>query len=347
MIKKGLLSMILIFFCFCYTVCLAESVSYTIGGSREDWATGFLVSEDGLIIVTGYTDSYDGSFGGYTGNGRRAFVLGVDINGKGKFLNYLQEGEGDYTLSPHFMQDGTIGVFKNTASLSGKIEKTEWIAFDREGNETKRIQLNKDAEYIPLLNGFIEKKSQEGPFYVLDTEFRIVSEFTDLGMDEWLRLVCEPFTLMATNDGLQIYRLDEAGGLELFTHITGFPADRLHNTILPLNDGGILACGYYTNGIPQGLLTRWNRDGEIVFDTVFPDVDTLHDLVKLPDGYAALYWTRGGITHLVHFDKMGAILDDEIITPTCDKTVIGLQARLDGTMVEVENTGSILVTVIP
>ena len=60
----------------------AQSISHVYGGSGFDSLGGVAVSSNGHILLTGYTDSSDGTLENRTKNGPAGWVLCIDQNGE-------------------------------------------------------------------------------------------------------------------------------------------------------------------------------------------------------------------------------------------------------------------------
>jgi hypothetical protein len=90
--------------------------STTFGGTSSDYGNSIIVSKDGNILVTGFTNSYNGVFSGLTNGKIDCFV--TKLNNSGKILwNRVYGGDGDdYGNSIVESGDGGYTIIGRTTS---------------------------------------------------------------------------------------------------------------------------------------------------------------------------------------------------------------------------------------
>ncbi|MBP3426855.1 MAG: hypothetical protein J6M47_01175 [Clostridia bacterium] len=125
----------------------AETRSYTYGGSGHDILYDAAVSADGRIILTGTTDSSDGTLSSRTKAGRSGWALCIDTQGNVLWNFCTRRGSHDSLRYPVFLEDGSVAMLLDT-SHSGLYE-VEWILLDRDGNQLDRKIL--DSRGTPWL----------------------------------------------------------------------------------------------------------------------------------------------------------------------------------------------------
>ncbi|MBP3656416.1 MAG: hypothetical protein J6K32_06940 [Clostridia bacterium] len=125
----------------------AETRSYTYGGSGHDILYDAAVSADGRIVLTGTTDSADGTLSSRTKAGRSGWALCIDAQGHVLWNFCTRRGSYDTLRYPVFMEDGSVAMLLDT-SHSGLYE-VEWILLDRDGNQLERKIL--DSRGVPWI----------------------------------------------------------------------------------------------------------------------------------------------------------------------------------------------------
>jgi len=123
----------------------AETRSYTYGGSGHDILYDAAVSADGRIVLTGTTDSSDGTLSSRTKTGRSGWALCIDTQGNVLWNFCTRKGSYDTLRYPVFLDDGSVVMLLDT-SHSGLYE-TEWILLYRDGNQLDRKIL--DSRGVP------------------------------------------------------------------------------------------------------------------------------------------------------------------------------------------------------
>lgn len=143
---------------------LAESRSFTYGGSGHDILYDAAVSADGRIVLTGLTDSSDGTLSTRTKDGRSGWALCIDTQGNVLWNYCTRLGSYDTLRYPVWRADGSVTMLLET-SHSGLYEVI-WICLDADGNEVARRTL--DSRGVPWVvrSGGVLDAYQSG--YVVD-----------------------------------------------------------------------------------------------------------------------------------------------------------------------------------
>ena len=143
--RKLLFTMLL--FCMLAVSAHAEKRSYTYGGSGHDILYEAAVSADGRVVLTGTTDSSDGTLSTRTKTGRSGWALCIDTHGNVLWNFCTRIGSYDTLRHPVFLEDGSVAVLLNT-SHSGLYE-VEWILLDKDGRQLDRKIL--DSRSVPWI----------------------------------------------------------------------------------------------------------------------------------------------------------------------------------------------------
>lgn len=143
--RKLLFTMLL--FCMLAVSAHAEKRSYTYGGSGHDILYEAAVSADGRVVLTGTTDSSDGTLSTRTKTGRSGWALCIDTHGNVLWNFCTRRGSYDTLRHPVFLEDGSVAVLLNT-SHSGLYE-VEWILLDKDGRQLDRKIL--DSRSVPWI----------------------------------------------------------------------------------------------------------------------------------------------------------------------------------------------------
>ena len=143
--KKGLLSFILLLFIliFCAHIncVLADVSSFRYGGSGHDILYHAAVSADGRIVLTGTTDSSDGTLSTRTKTGRSGWALCIDTQGNVLWNYCTRLGSYDTLRYPVFLADGSVTLLLDTSHSS--LYEVVWIKLDTQGREVARKTLQK------------------------------------------------------------------------------------------------------------------------------------------------------------------------------------------------------------
>ena len=109
----------------------AQSVSYVYGGSGFDTLGGIAVSSDGRILLTGYTESSDGTLENRTKTGPAGWVLCIDKDGEVLWNFCRHSAKYERMEAPAFHPDGSATAVFWTEQ--GGIGRLELISLSPEG----------------------------------------------------------------------------------------------------------------------------------------------------------------------------------------------------------------------
>ena len=324
---------VLMLLCLVYACAHAEPRAYTYGGSGDDSLSDIAVSEDGRIVMAGYTNSSDGTLSTRTKTGRSGWALCIDAQGNVLWSFCTRMGDHDMLRAPVWQADGSVMLMLDSEwVVEGDLE-LELIRLDARGEVVSRktlLKANVDRdEYIDF-----ERATDEG--YVLQqTDEQGNWTYSLYGWDGELLDGMNP-ALGRPSAGRQYVRgehheIREAGNMRVLFAIDGqgneialaeapMPVQgdlptRFH-ALLSLSDGGAVGAGYVANGTPEhkGLLTRWDAQGNRVFEWWLEQEGELFDIVRTPGGFAALaYDAQKWVSHgdewsLVFFDEQGVLV---------------------------------------
>ena len=132
--RKLLLTILLL--CALAASACAETRSYTYGGSGHDILYEAAVSADGRIVLTGTTDSADGTLAERTKAARCGWALCIDMQGNVLWNYTTRRGSYDSLRYPVFLNNGDVAMLLDT-SHNGLYE-VQWIRLDYDGNEIER-----------------------------------------------------------------------------------------------------------------------------------------------------------------------------------------------------------------
>ena len=105
--RRGMTAVALL---LCLLCARALAQAYTYGGSGSDALDELAVSGDGRIVMTGYTNSSDGTLASRTKTGRSGWVLCVDAQGNAVRANT-------------FMEDAVFGAFRKAQQNKVEMNK--------------------------------------------------------------------------------------------------------------------------------------------------------------------------------------------------------------------------------
>lgn len=101
----------------------AQSISHVYGGSGFDSLGGVAVNSNGHILLTGYTDSSDGTLENRTKNGPAGWVLCIDQNGEVLWHFCRHTAKYERMEAPAVQADGSATVvFRTEQSGIGRLE---------------------------------------------------------------------------------------------------------------------------------------------------------------------------------------------------------------------------------
>ena len=172
MVKK-LFRLVLLLCTFVCCAC-ADTQSFTYGGSGHDILYEAAVGANGHIVLTGLTDSADGTLASRTKTGRSGWALCIDTEGSVLWNYCTRLGSYDTLRYPVFRADGSVSMLLET-SHSGLYEVV-WILLDQNGHEISRKMLDSRGMPWVVRAGGIYDAYQSG--YVVDALNKKTTEET-------------------------------------------------------------------------------------------------------------------------------------------------------------------------
>lgn len=140
------LTLCLILLC---SFCSAES-SYTYGGSTPgyvDYLLDAAVAPDGRIVLTGHTDSHDGTLTTHTKTAPAGWALCIDPEGNVLWNFCSHYSNNDVMRFPVFREDGSVTMLMDTCGKSDY--EVAWFHLDAQGNQLEyKLLAGKDAPEI-------------------------------------------------------------------------------------------------------------------------------------------------------------------------------------------------------
>ena len=158
MIRKLLAFVLLL--CALVACAGAEMRSYTYGGSGHDILCDAAVSADGRIVLTGTTESSDGTLSSRTKTGRSGWALCIDMQGNVLWNYCTRRGSHDTLRYPVFLGDGSVAMLLDT-SHDGLYEVV-WILLDKDGSEIGRKTLDSRGTPWIVRSGGVYDAYQSG-----------------------------------------------------------------------------------------------------------------------------------------------------------------------------------------
>lgn len=143
--RKLLLTILLL--CTLAASACAEMRSYTYGGSGHDILYDAAVSADGRIVLTGATDSADGTLSSRTKTGRSGWALCIDTNGNVLWNFCTRRGSYDTLRYPVFLGNGDVAMLLETSHHG--LYEVQWILLNEQGDEVARWTL--ESRGVPWL----------------------------------------------------------------------------------------------------------------------------------------------------------------------------------------------------
>lgn len=292
---------------------LAQLRTYTFGGSEDDALSELAIASDGRIVMTGYTNSSDGTLADRTKVGRSGWMLCVDPEGNVLWSFVSRLGVHDSMAQPVFHDDGSVTVVLE-AEPDGGME-LEAIRLDREGKVISRKTMRKrngEEMYVMLVDthereGYAVSAANERAeiirYALYDYDGSLLGEYTS---EEWMSegsvmAVSSEHVIRRTMDAGVLYRMGDQGEetalgkvYEIYPQagINGGLLGGRYNSLISLDDGGAAGCGWVLSGTKSGdprpgRITRWDAQGKTAFD-MWLQIGQLSDLVKIKGGYAAI-----------------------------------------------------------
>ena len=282
---------------------LAEPRVYTFGGSGYDMLSDIAAGADGRIVMTGSTNSTDGTLASRTKSGHSGWALCIDAQGNVLWSFCSRLGTQDRMDAPVFHEDGSVTVVL-CANHGEDDHEYELIRLGAGGEVIERGTMLRGANV-----GNIVKANAAGAGYVLRENERqsidpiryTLFDFTGARVREldWIDgglgrtyAFSEGHVIRYRDGEAVLSAMDKQGNETVLREVSDMQMLDMPQTnyrgMVSLPDGGAVAAGYVNDGgWDKGRLTRWDAQGNQAFDWW---VDTLQffDLVRTQRGFAAL-----------------------------------------------------------
>ena len=281
---------------------LAEVRTYTYGGSGSDELLDIAASADGRIVMTGYTNSTDGTLASRTKSGHSGWALCVDAQGNVLWSFCSRLGTADTMAAPVFHEDGSVTVV--LCADRGAQDAYELIRLDQNGEVVSRkTMLEGDTVQsmrIPRATGggYVLRQEDENlepiSFTLFDFDGEIIRTLYgwEVGGAYMAYLLAENHVLRGVYGGALLTAIDSQG----YESILAEPDDLIPNAgrytvylgLVSLPDGGVAAAGRVVeSGKRQGRLTRWDAQGQVLFDW-WVQMCELLDIAYTGSGFVSL-----------------------------------------------------------
>ena len=347
----------------CLLAACAPAQSYLYGGSADDILGEIAVGSDGRMVMTGFTNSADGTLSARTKKGRSGWALCIGADGEVLWSFVSRLGSHDIMSSPVFHEDGSVTlVLEAETDVSQEMEA---IRLDREGNVLNRKTMQKTGgaiEYLwvapPLWHeGYVleemDDKAGSVGFSLYDYDGKRIAQ---LSPEQWhpkgrAHAAGERHAIRIAGGEGTLYALEESGEeKKLATVFEVSESGRLgarYNSLISLPDGGAAGCGWVLSGdTRKGLISRWDAEGALEFE-MWLEIGQLYSMVKTDSGFAASCWTgeendaagENQSWEVVYFDEMGSIVRREALEPGEAPTSSACNLALlpDGRIAAVQN----------
>ena len=177
--------------CFLLTpsMSLAQANTYVYGGNGFDSLGGIAAGADDRIVMTGITESSDGTLAGRTRTGQCGWVLCIDANGEVLWNFCRHTAKYERMEAPYFHSDGSVTVVYWTEQ-SG-IGKLELIRLSPDGEMLSITPLMESADNmthvrvrgIEAETGYavleMDKRTQTSRYLLYDWEGQFLRELDD------------------------------------------------------------------------------------------------------------------------------------------------------------------------
>lgn len=307
---------------------IAEPRTYTYGGSGDDYLSDIAVRNDGLILLTGNTNSTDGTLSNRTKSGRSGWALCVDRQGNVLWSFCTRLGTQDRLISPVFQNDDTVTVMLQVLKADGERE-LELIRLNMSGDVvTRKTVVKGDCFSRAVEAGYLigepekDDSMEINPLrYLLcnwDGETRELQGWVTGGWEEpmtrrgYVSAHSSNHLIRFHENQLWLTAFDALGNETLLTAVSDIEmyilgVTRFHGMV-SLEDGGAAASGLTEdNGIGKGRLARWDAQGNTIFDRQIDD-SLLGKLARTAKGFVAAQYTEEAneeTVQLAFYDELG------------------------------------------
>lgn len=320
----------------CLLCAQALGEAYTYGGSGNDVLGELAVSGDGRMVMTGYTDSADGTLAARTKTGRSGWALCVDGGGNVLWSFCSRLGNHDTMSSPVFHEDGSVTVILEAETDAGM--EMELIRLSRDGAVLARRTMDRtggEAKYIDVPaqrfdGGYVLRRMREDASVLdctlYDWDGQAVRELE--GENGSILAAAQAHVIRMSGGTGTLWAQDGQGGERRLADVLSAGPDGLlqerYDSLISLADGGAAGCGWVLtqgeNGsVRKGLFTRWDAQGDRVFE-IWMEIGRLWSLVRTEEGFAASCYpneTQENVFdsecawELVRFDERGVVCGRE------------------------------------
>ena len=249
---------------------IAQPRIYGFGGSGLDRLEGIAADEDGRIVMTGWAESTDGTLAGRDDSGHVGWVLCVDAQGNEVWSTCVS----DDMAGGNEIGGITEPMFCEDGSFTACVSMYSAAAvlrFDKNGALLERMPAQRRAN-----NELIAKA------HVMRND--------------------------GNSGGYQLFAVDLQGNETPIATAAG-----VWRAIASLEDGGVVGCGFRGNGGMdssggQGVFTRWNAQGNVVFETTL-EHNGLGSVARMQNGFVAVSYPldMAGAWNVVFFNGAGQI----------------------------------------
>lgn len=276
--------------------------TWVFGGSKSDVLYEMAASGDGRIVMVGYTASSDGTLSSRTKTGRSGWALCVDTQGNVLWSFCSRLGTYDTFTAPVFHEDGSVTVVLE-AQRDGR-QELELIRLDAQGEVLlrKTMLLTGDGVGSVALvqatdSGYILGEQGGSGITVAAHLFGWDGErIGDVDIQspavldsEYAR--AQSHVIRHEGGAGWLFAVDGQGNETRLAQVMTVREDgrilKRYDALVSLEDGGAAGCGWVNDGdVDRGILTRWNAQGERVFEWWMGDA-VLMNLVRTERGFAA------------------------------------------------------------
>ena len=256
--------------CILTAPAIAEPRTYVFGGSGYDSLEDIAVGGDGRIVMTGYTDSTDGTLADRTKTGRSGWALCIDDQGNVLWSFCSRLGKEDTMRAPVFHEDGSVSVVLDSKTYEGA-SAMELIRLDTKGEVISRRTMRETVAENALT---LEGATRAG---VVLSEWEHMAPCLFCGLYGWdgafireVSTLCvgvsHQHMLYRDEDGGALCAVDEQG-IETMLASWIRQENEYEYGLISLSDGGAAAIRDMHDDSKEPLrLLRWDAQGDLVCD---------------------------------------------------------------------------------
>lgn len=250
----------------------ADQDIYRYGGSGYDYLGDIDTSKDGRILMTGHTESTDGTLSDRTKTGRTGWALCVDAQGEVLFSFCSRNDEEAWMDCPVFHEDGSATVLLYSGMGAGGVEM---IRLSPQGEDIWRKEIipegaggafYADATPLGYIFSCMDGKGRPSGMMLFDWEGEKIREYDDLFeyFDGRLR---GGFLLGGTHEERKILRMNDGGEYETFAALQADSEITTSAELRATEDGGVfMFMGLQPEDGADSRVLRWDAQGELVYD---------------------------------------------------------------------------------